>query len=120
MPVFDLETIKSFNFLRGITDGKIDTWFQALGIMEEQILKKQFDIALLGCGAYAFNLGAFIKRLGKTAVTMCGGLPLLFGIYGNRYERWLRESNILNEFWRRPSDDEKPVGYRYVENGAYW
>jgi hypothetical protein len=121
LPEFDLRTVKSFNILRGKRrDAGVKDWFEALLIMEERIEKCEFDIALLGCGAYAFHLGAFVKRMKKTAVTLCGSLQLLFGIYGTRYEKWLAGSNLLNEYWVRPSDTERPAGWRKVENGAYW
>jgi len=121
LPRFELDTIQSFNVLRGnYHDSGVSNWFDALRSMEDRISQRDFDIALLGCGAYAFHLGAFIKRLGKKAVTLCGGLQCLFGIYGQRYEKGLIENHILNEYWVRPSEAERPYGYKKVENGAYW
>lgn len=120
LPLFDLNVIKAFNFLRGANNQKIVSWFDALKIMEEKISKIDFDIALLGCGAYAFHLGAFIRRMQKIAITMCGGLQLLFGIYGSRYESWLRDEGVLNSSWIRPHVSERPIGWQLVENGAYW
>lgn len=45
-----------------------------------------YDIVLLGCGAYGFPLAAYAKRRGKQAIHMGGSLQLLFGIKGKRWE----------------------------------
>lgn len=47
---------------------------------------------------------------------------MYFGILG---ERWLRErpdivTLYLNEWWRRPSDAEKPRNFQAVEGSCYW
>ena len=121
LPEFNLITLKSYNVLRGSNPySEISSWFDAFENMKNEISKHLFDIALLGCGAYAFSLASFIKQQGKISVTCCGSLQTLFGIYGNRYEQWLKENQLLNEYWIRPSENEKPKGYKLVENGAYW
>lgn len=48
--------------------------------MKDEIDKRDYDIALIGCGAYGFPLAAHIKRSGKKAVHLGGALQLLFGI----------------------------------------
>lgn len=119
-PTYKLKTIQSFNVLRGLRIPKdVSTWFDALEQMKAQISRTEFDIALIGCGAYAFHLGAYIKRIGKKAITTCGATELLFGIYGTRWIPLLQDYNLLNQYWIRPIDD-KPLGYEKVENGAYW
>ena len=40
-------------------------WFEALKWMEDEIAKIDFDICILGCGAYGLPLAATIKRMGK-------------------------------------------------------
>ena len=119
-PKYELKTLQSYNILRGNNkDADVRTWFDALKKMEEKISNIDFDIALIGCGAYAFHLGAFIKRMGKKAITTCGSTQLLFGIYGNRWVEFLKEKGIYNGYWTRPFDT-KPKGYEKVENAAYW
>lgn len=119
LPEFELITLQSYNVLREMNNTDAKDWFDALHKMEETIKGINFDIALLGCGAYAIPLGAYCKRLGKKAVTICGGIQLLFGIIGKRWEKELRKDGIINEYWTRPMD-EKPFGYEKVENGCYW
>lgn len=96
-------------------------WFEALEYMENEIKKEDFDVAIIGCGAYGFPLAAYVKRMGKIAIHMAGWTQMLFGIYGNR---WLKDqpqySKFINEYWVRPSENERPKNLNKVENGAYW
>lgn len=96
-------------------------WFEALSYMERQISELDFDIALIGCGAYGMSLAAYVKRLGKQAVHLAGWTQMLFGIYGNR---WLNEQDqyrkYINSNWVRPNKNERPNGAEKVENACYW
>lgn len=121
LPEFDLQTIKAYNIIDQCNPYKeINSWIEGLESLKERMSGKQYDIALIGCGAYAFDLAAHAKRMGKIGMTLCGSLQVLFGIYGVRYEDYLRSLGILNEYWVRPSRKERPKGYKSVENGAYW
>lgn len=119
-PKYELLTLQSYNVLGGKNEGSdVNGWFDALNRMKDSISKLDFDIALIGCGAYAFHLAAHVKRIGKKAITTCGSTQLLFGIYGNRWESFLIDNGIMNKYWTRPFDT-KPQGYEKVENAAYW
>ena len=104
----------------GETTG-FDTWFDALEYMKQEIDKHDYDIALIGCGAYGMNLAAHVKRKGKIAIHLAGWTQMLFGIYGNR---WLEDQpefkKLINEYWIRPSAQERPKGVEVVENACYW
>lgn len=65
LPQFELDTIKSVQTIAGERDDRFNTWFDALDYMKGEICKRDFDIALIGCGAYGFPLGAFVKSIGK-------------------------------------------------------
>ena len=106
-------------------------WFEALAAMEEKISETNFDICILGCGAYGLPLAAFVKRLGKKAVHLGGGSQLLFGIKGSRWEKdykydWLPENFntnytlLFNKYWTRPSQEETPIAANKVEDACYW
>ena len=109
-----LETVTAVNSIGGRCN--YPTWFDALDAMKKEIEKKDFDIALLGCGAYGFPLAAHIKRMGKKAIHVGGCLQLLFGIYGKRWEK----SSYINDYWIRPRVQDRPIGFENVENGCYW
>lgn len=97
------------------------TWFDALKYMEDEIDSKEYDIALIGCGAYGMEIAAHCKRKGKIAIHMASWVQMLFGIYG---DRWINQqpqyAGFINDYWVRPMESEKPKGAEMVENAAYW
>ena len=106
-------------------------WFEALTYMENEISGIDFDICILGCGAYGLSLAATIKRMGKKAVHMGGGSQLLFGIKGKRWDNdayhWkdlpqleTNYSSLYNKYWVRPSQSERPKSASKVEGACYW
>lgn len=122
LPEFkELLTVKAVQTISDQQDERFDTWFDALQFMKDEISKLDFDIALIGCGAYGMCLAAHIKRMGKQAVHLAGWTQMLFGVYG---ERWIKDqpqySKYINEYWIRPLESEKPKGAEKVENGCYW
>ena len=128
LPEFELKTYRSLMTVGDLKDDRFETWFEALEFMKKEILSIDFDIALLGCGAYGFPLAAEIKKAGKQAVHMGGILQILFGIMGKRWDgtRTGGEINIrkdiakyYNEHWTYPLE-EKPKEASKVEYGPYW
>ena len=119
LPQFDLQIIKAVQSLIG---GKVEfaTWFDALDFQKSEISKRDFDIAILGCGAYGFPLAAHIKRMGKKSFHMGGATQLLFGIKGARWESIPRYGPLINENWIRPLPEDVPKDYQKVEGGCYW
>lgn len=117
LPNFDLQTIQAIQSLGG-NNPNFPSWFDALEYMKSEIEKTDFEICLLGCGAYGFPLAAHVKRLGKKAVHIGGALQLLFGIKGKRWDKDF--ANIYNEYWVRPNESEKPQNADSVEGGCYW
>ena len=105
-------------------------WFEALKKMEDDIDRIDYDIAILGCGAYGLPLAAHIKRSGKKAVHIGGGSQLLFGIKGRRWEEdyhydylpaeFTDYRKLFNEHWIRPSEKETPRNASNVEGACYW
>ena len=88
--------------------------------MKDEIAKKDFDIALIGCGAYGLPLASHVKRLGKIGIHMGGCLQLLFGIKGQRWDSIKKINKFYNDSWVRPLEADKPKNYLKVENGCYW
>jgi len=119
LPEFELETMKAVQTIGGNTEGFAD-WFEALDYMKKQISKRDFDIAILGCGAYAFPLASYCKRIGKKAIILGGATQILFGVRGKRWDNIPFFKELFNEYWEYPSETEKPRGFELVENGCYW
>jgi len=120
LPVFkSLQTIKAVQTIAG-QKSEFNDWFSALEYMKNEIDKKEFDIAIIGCGAYGFPLAAHVKRIGKKAIHLGGPTQMLFGIKG---KRWVENDNfdhIINEFFVFPTDDDKVENQNKVENACYW
>lgn len=122
LPQYELITIKAVQSIGGCNN-EFDNWFEALEHMKKQIIETDFDIAIIGCGAYGLPLASFIKNLGKKAIHLGGGTQLLFGIKGKRWEQQYSNSSyrdLFNKHWVYPSDKEKPEVACKVENGCYW
>ena len=120
LPEFDLKTLKAVQTIGGEKDDRFSDWFDALQYMCEEAMKIDFDIALIGCGAYGFPLASYIKKHGKSAMHLGGDLQMLFGILGKRWEGREDVSRLRNEYWVYPSESEKPKGFSKVEGGCYW
>lgn len=118
LPDFELLTIKAVQSIGG--DCGYETWFDALKHMEDEMDQLDYDIAIIGCGAYGFNLAAHAKRTGHKAIHLGGATQLLFGIIGKRWEEKEYYKDIINEYWCRPDGSERPKTADAVEGGCYW
>ena len=112
-------TIKAVQSL-GENDNGYNNWFEAYEYMLEQCKSMDFDVAIIGCGAYGFPLGAEIKKMGKCAIHLGGVTQLLFGIRGKRWDSYggVYES-MINDSWIRPSGEEITDIVKSVEDGCY-
>lgn len=119
LPAFQLRVVRAVQGLAGNRPA-FDTWFEALRHMTSQIDQVEFDVALIGAGAYGIPLAAHVRRLGKTAVHMGGALQILFGIKGRRWDSMPAISRFYNEHWVRPATSEQIADGQAVEGGCYW
>lgn len=124
LPDFELITLKAIQSIGGHVEG-YDNWFEALKWMEDEMDKIDYDVALIGCGAYGFCLAAHAKRSGKKAVHLGGVLQLLFGIKGNRWEdkKYHPEfdyASLFNQYWVKPGDTFRPDNAEQIEGACYW
>ncbi len=128
LPKFNLKTIKAVQSIGGNCEFK--DWFQALEYMKSEINKVEFDVCLLGCGAYGLPLAAHIKRIGKKAIHIGGSLQLFFGIKGKRWENPMygKEyfgtegvySKLFNDYWIRAGQQSQIVNSEKVDDNCYW
>ena len=82
MPEFELSCVKAVQTIADEKDDRFKDWFDALNYMYRECMKRDFDIALIGCGAYGMPLAVRLKQAGKQAVHIGGSLQLLSGIIG--------------------------------------
>jgi len=134
LPEFELITLKAVQSAGG-AKSDFNSWFDALDYMKDEIAKIEFDICLLGCGAYGLPLAAHVKKLGKQSIHMGGGLQLLFGIKGKRWDdpnygikefqnlEGLMEtpySSLYNDNWIRPLPEDTLDTSKNIDGGTYW
>jgi hypothetical protein len=96
-------------------------WFEALEFMEDLMDEIDYEVAIIGCGAYGMSLAAHAKRNGKVAIHLGGWTQMLFGVYG---KRWILDqpkyAQIINSYWIRPNKNERIKNLAKIEGGCYW
>ena len=121
LPEFELKTIKA---VQSIAGSKVEfaTWFHAYQHMCDEMAGIDFDVCLIGAGAYGLPLASFAKSLGKQAIHLGGLTQILFGIKGRRWEEFYADTTakLFNEHWIRPMESETPANKDRVEDGCYW
>ena len=65
LPEFELRTVKAVQTIAFSEDDRFSSWFDALDYMFKEVMKEDFDVAIIGCGAYGFPLAAKIRAAGK-------------------------------------------------------
>lgn len=119
-PNYELQTLKAVQSIAGNKPAEFDDWFEALEWMKADIDKRDFDVAIIGCGAYGFPLAAHVKQIGKKAIHLGGATANLFGINSTAVQINKQLNFMVNENWVNPSTDEIPKNYNLVENSRYW
>lgn len=113
---------KSYNSLAN--NRPHNNWYETYQVMCNDIKDLDFDIALLGCGGYGLPLCNFIyKKMNKSAIYVGGGLQLLFGVMGKRWENHPMWKKIISENdskFIKPSGDEIINNNNMIENSCYW
>ncbi len=119
-PDFELSVVRS-PFSAALVPPIHTDWHAALKEMKGRIREREFDVCLVGAGAYSLPLCAFVRtELGRTAVHLGGALQLLFGIRGRRFDEHPFLKTLHNKNWIRPLPSERPRGRWRLEGGAYW
>ena len=120
LPKFkSLECVKAVQSIAG-EKTEFATWFDALDSMKKQISEVDFNVAIIGAGAYSLPLAAYVKKIGKISVQMSGSTQILFGIKGKRWDNIPNVACLFNDYWVKPLEQETPKGSKKVEGGSYW
>ena len=120
LPNFELKTIKAVQTIAG-EKSEFKDWFEALESMKNQMNNIDYDVAIIGCGAYGFPLASHAKKMGKIGIHLGGVTQLLFGIKGKRWEEWKHYTELRkNEGESWVYANEIPKDYKKIENGCYW
>ena len=101
-------------------NGPHQNYFETLNNIFEEIKQIDFDIAILGCGAYGHMLCHKIdQELGKDAIYVGGSIQTLFGIISSREKEHGKIKYNDNWISEIPSE-YRPSNYKLIENGCYW
>ena len=119
LPPFEPQFLPTPMTVRG-AHHRYASWSEALEQLWQQVEPLQYDVALLGCGAYGLPMAARIRRQGRSAIHLGGALQLLFGVFGRRWERFEGQRALVNDAWIRPLPEDRPASYQAVEDGCYW
>ena len=120
LPAFEPIVYKAVQTLSH-EDKRFGSWFEALDTMKNDISGLNFDIALIGAGAYGLPLASFVKtRMSKTAIHLGGALQVLFGIRGKRWDNMPEFEDFINANWMYPLDQDNPTFGHLVDGyGPY-
>ena len=116
LPFFELKTLKTPITYPG-GELKFENWFEVLDNLTNCALEIDFEIAIIGCGAYGMPLAARLKKAGKKSIHLGGALQILFGIKGRRWDEIQEFRKMYNKFWIYPSEEKV---FKNVEDGCYW
>jgi hypothetical protein len=121
LPAFDLLLVRP-PFSAGIVPPQASDWFAALGALKGQMDALEYDVALIGAGAFSLPLAAHAKSKGKVGIHLGGPTQTLFGISG---KRWLKNEdfklrNFIKDSWKFPNAEETPQAAVKIEGGCYW
>jgi hypothetical protein len=120
LPDFELKTLKhQLSPALGIPS-KYSSWIEMITDLKKQISLIDFDVALVGASGSSLPLVSYCKKIGKKAVHLGGGLQILFGITGTRWDNKPHINQFYNENWVKPSAKETPKDFLKLENGCYW
>ena len=120
LPEFaSLTVIRAVQGLAGQETGYA-SWFDALDAMARQMDAADYEVVIIGAGAYGLPLAAHARDTGHTAIQMSGATQLLFGIKGKRWDDHPIISTLYNDAWVRPAENEGIPNREAVEGGSYW
>lgn len=91
-------------------------WKSALDYLKREMDAIDYDVLLVGAGAWGLPLATHAKSRGKVGIHMGGAVQLVFGIKGGRWDSYA----IYNEHWVYPDSRETPKGVEQIEGACYW
>lgn len=114
---FELMTLRT-PFCAAIAPSPYRDWLAGLDDLRRQMDTTDFDVALIGAGAWSLPLAVHAKHLGRVGIHLGGATQLMFGVRGKRWDNNRKHSPFINDAWVRPK--ERPPGLARIEDGCYW
>lgn len=120
LPTFNLLTIKHPPSKSISSTNPYNSWTDMVDDICSKMDKIDYDVALIGAGAASIPYANHAKSRGKQAVHLGGGLQVMFGIKGARWDNMNKVNAFFNGHWIRPLPNEIPERHKEAENGCYW
>src|SRR5690606_35464145 len=118
-PDFELLTLRT-PLQAALVKSPYATWSDGLDDLRSRMSDIDFDIAIIGAGAWSLPLAVHARRIGRVGIHLGGPTQLLFGIRGGRWETWPAHTCYFTDSWVRPSGEERPEVFSHIEGGGYW
>lgn len=97
-----------------------NSWSETLNWLKTNVNEADFDVLVVGAGAYGLPLAAEAKKMGKVGIHIGGSIQLLFGIKGNRWTSREDFNKLINNHWINPLPEDTPKNKESIEGGCYW
>lgn len=117
------QSVDSLEFPYGFsseTHARFPTVFNLIELIEREIERRDFDIALIAAAGIAMPIASHVKKLGKIAIDLGGHLQFLFGVRGARWRDNPESMPYFNEHWIDMPAKYKPKETGVCDDGAYW
>lgn len=119
LPHFNLKTLKH-PYSPGIDKpSNFTSWKEMVQSFKNQMDETDYDVVIVGTGASSLPLVAHAKKSGKRGIHLGGGVQILFGVKGGRWDNNIGKY-YYNKHWIRPFPDETPEKFKTIEGGCYW
>jgi hypothetical protein len=119
LPPFDLLTLR-VPLSAGLVTPVDADWSSALDRLKNEMSQLDYDVALIGAGAFSLPLVVHAKNAGRIGIHLGGPLQILFGILGGRWTWNPDFKRFIKDTWVRPSEEETPKSAGLVEGACYW
>ena len=101
-------------------NGPDSSTFETVEKICTEIQTRDFDIAIISCGACSALIGEYIHtKMGKDVILIGHDLLLMMGIKTGRHTQ-KNPTFKYNDFWVSVPDYLKPNNFMKIENGCYW
>jgi hypothetical protein len=97
-----------------------NSWLETLNWLKTCVNQANFDVLIVGAGAYGLPLAVEAKKKGKVGIHIGGAIQLLFGIKGKRWDNREDFIKLTNNHWVRPLPEDIPKNKEFIEGGCYW
>lgn len=99
-------------------------WFVQLGAIWSEMQRHEYDVVLIGAGAWGLPLAVLAKSAGKVGIHTGGVTQLLFGVMGKRWSEH-GEPDYMNENWIYPDERDVPPNLHlapkaFRDDATYW